>query len=122
MSGRHLYFGLDYRLEMEGEKLVATPVSMRNVDLPISQGELFKGMVDLATVRKKSVGDADTLWFPPATCEEISEWDPRWIMRWPMWWFAKKWWSLMVLHRALRKWQNAVNRCRSMQIYLRSIV
>lgn len=69
MCGRHLFFG-GSRLMLSDKKLVATPATMRKLDLPISQGELYQGRVNLAELRNPPDGKKlrDVVW-----CQEASK-------------------------------------------------
>jgi hypothetical protein len=55
MCGRRLCFG-GALLNLLDKVLVATPARMRELDLPISQGELYKGRVNLAEIRNAPDG------------------------------------------------------------------
>jgi hypothetical protein len=67
VSGLRLYFGSGSLLELADEKLVATPVRMREVGLQCSQGELYTGRVSLARVREVSQSKLGVRWCQTAS-------------------------------------------------------
>jgi hypothetical protein len=67
VSGLRLYFGWGSLLNLDDEKLVATPVRMREVGLQSSQGELYAGRVSLAKVREVSQSKIGVRWCQSAS-------------------------------------------------------